>query len=40
LEIGGEVVWRLELLDRVGLLALNAIKLAGKLVAPENDLIN
>jgi hypothetical protein len=39
LELGGEVAWRLEMLERVGLLALNAIKLAGKLIAPENDLI-
>ena len=30
-------MWKLELLGRVGMLALNAVKLAGKLVAPENE---
>jgi hypothetical protein len=37
---GGEVVWRLELLGRVGMLALNAVKLAGKLSCTRNYLIN
>ena len=36
----GEVVLELELLGRVGMLAVNAVKLAGKLSCTRNYLIN